>query len=223
MRVIDSMWNRMTWQGAEDDYLRFLAGVVGECRIACPHPGKPYTSCGTTIFRITREGFRTFTPNPDEILEYPPSRMVPQKIKYNTPTGHEIDVYVHKIIGVCPYCIEGTKFRMRGCKCVDPGICGYAMNTLYQYVSAMSLGAKAIDIGITEKGDDGFVSCPSWGPPTCEGKVVFRLEPVPNEEPFGDDYYKTLADLGHSMIPEYYLKNYASEETQQKKAKLIQE
>lgn len=134
MGVIDSMWNRMTWQGAEDDYLRFLAGVVGECRIACPHPGKPYTSCGTTIFRITREGFRTFTPNPDEILE-----------------------------------------------------------------------------------------CPSWGPPTCEGKVVFRLEPVPNEEPFGDDYYKTLADLGHSMIPEYYLKNYASEETQQKRAKLIQE
>ncbi|MFZ5631454.1 MAG: TIGR04076 family protein [Bacillota bacterium] len=55
MRVTDSMWTRLTWQFGNDELLKHLYGVTGECRIACPMPGKPYTPCGYVIFRIKKE------------------------------------------------------------------------------------------------------------------------------------------------------------------------
>jgi len=227
MRVTDSMWNRLAWQSIGDEYLQHLVGTVGECRIACPHPGKPYTPCGTAIFRINRDGFE-ISPNNgpsivDEKLEYPPTSLFPKEIKKPAPAGYDIEVYVHKVTGACPLAIEGTKFDFTQCTQLSEGQCGFSVNSVYQYVAAMSMGGKAVDLGIAEKGEDGFVTCPAWGPPTCEASVIFRLHPIPVKEGFGESWYEMLASLGHVSCPTHYMNNFASEETRQKRQRLIDE
>lgn len=228
IRVFDSMFTRLAWQAASDDYLQYLAGVVGECRITCPMPGKPYTPCGTAIFRINREGFKV-EPNcgpsiKDEKLEYPPAKLIPKEFKPLLDLeGYEVEVYVHKVTGACPVAIEGTKFDFVDGKNISKGMCSFSMNSVYPYVMAMSMGAKAVDLGITEKGEDGFVSCPAWGPPTCEAAVIFRLHPIPIKELFGHTAYKYLAELGHVSVPKIYMEQYAPEGTRQKTEKLIEE
>ena len=54
-RVLDSMWTRHIWHSADNPTIKYLTGVAGECRVACPMPGKPYTPCGNTVFIIKRE------------------------------------------------------------------------------------------------------------------------------------------------------------------------
>lgn len=55
LRAIHNMWNHQAWQVGSNNVVKHLSGIVGECRIACPMPGDPYTPCGYTIFRIRRE------------------------------------------------------------------------------------------------------------------------------------------------------------------------
>lgn len=55
MRIFDNAWSMPIWQWGNDRTLSYLAGAVGECRIACAMPGKPYTKCGYVMFRITTE------------------------------------------------------------------------------------------------------------------------------------------------------------------------
>lgn len=55
MRVVDNMAYRGVWTAGNDDLLRHMVGVDGECRTQCPNPGEPYTPCGTVVFRIRRE------------------------------------------------------------------------------------------------------------------------------------------------------------------------
>ena len=55
MRVLHNAWTHLMFQAGSDDVVNYLAGGVGECRIACPMPGKPYSKCGYVIFRISRE------------------------------------------------------------------------------------------------------------------------------------------------------------------------
>lgn len=54
MRVLENMWSHLIWQVGSDRIVGHLRGVTGECRIACPMPGEPYTPCGYVIFRIRR-------------------------------------------------------------------------------------------------------------------------------------------------------------------------
>jgi uncharacterized repeat protein (TIGR04076 family) len=227
MRAMDNLWNRLAWQAADEELLKYHVGVVGESRLACPHVGKPYTPCGQAIFTITRDGFEV-EPNcgpstMDEKLEYPAARLVPKEVKAPNPGSYKIEVYVHKVVGACPAAIEGTKFEYLLCNKISEGQCGFSVNSLYPYVTAMTLGAKAVDLGIAEEGEDGFVTCPAWGPPTCEATVIFRLHPVPVEEGFGDNWYEDLAKIGHVSIPTYFMDNFASEETKLKRKKLIEE
>lgn len=227
MRVTDNMWSRLAWQATDDEYLRYHVGVVGENRLACPHPGKPYTPCGTAIFRITREGFKV-EPNigpstMDQKLEYPPASLVPKEAKAPSPPGYRVEVYVHKVVGACPAAIEGEKFDYVLCTKLSEGQCGFGVNSVYQYVTAMTLGAKAVDLGIAEDGEDGYVTCPAWGPPTCEAYVVYRLHPVPVKKSLGDDWYSNLAKIGHVSCPTFFMENFASEETRLKRKNLIEE
>lgn len=55
LRALDNMWSREIWHSANDSTIQYFSGVAGECRVGCPMPGKPYTPCGHTLFRIRRE------------------------------------------------------------------------------------------------------------------------------------------------------------------------
>jgi len=55
MRIFDNAWSMPIFQTGSDKLLAYLTAGVGECRIACSMPGKPYTKCGYVIFRITSE------------------------------------------------------------------------------------------------------------------------------------------------------------------------
>jgi uncharacterized repeat protein (TIGR04076 family) len=136
---------------------------------------------------------------------------------------YNIEVYVHKVVGACPQAVEGTKFDYVLMTKMTEGQCGFSVNSIYPYVAAMTLGAKAVDLGIAVEGEDGFVTCPAWGPPTCEATVIFRLHPVPAKESFGDNWYEDLAKIGHVSVPTYFMDKYASEETKAKRKQLIEE
>ncbi len=55
MRVLDNMWSQSVFQAGNDKTVAYFSGELGECRIVCSMPGKPYTKCGYVMFRITRE------------------------------------------------------------------------------------------------------------------------------------------------------------------------
>ena len=55
MRVLNNSWTHLIFQAGSDEAVNYIAGRVGECRVACPMPGKPYTKCGHVIFKVSRE------------------------------------------------------------------------------------------------------------------------------------------------------------------------
>jgi uncharacterized repeat protein (TIGR04076 family) len=54
-RAVECMWSRVVWQFGNSKIVEHMYGITGECRIACPMPGEPYTPCGRVTFRIRRE------------------------------------------------------------------------------------------------------------------------------------------------------------------------
>jgi len=55
MRLVDNMWMGPGYVHGRDEVVSYMMGGPGECRIACSMPGKPYSPCGYTICRMTRE------------------------------------------------------------------------------------------------------------------------------------------------------------------------
>jgi uncharacterized repeat protein (TIGR04076 family) len=55
LRALDNMWDRHTWLRGKDEKLEYHVKAASFVRAACPMPGQPYTPCGYTIFRATRE------------------------------------------------------------------------------------------------------------------------------------------------------------------------
>jgi len=56
LRVLDNIDFNLIYAAAPDNVVEHLGVKTGECRIACPMPGPPYTPCGYVIFRVKREG-----------------------------------------------------------------------------------------------------------------------------------------------------------------------
>ncbi|MFZ5631455.1 MAG: hypothetical protein ACOY40_01270 [Bacillota bacterium] len=156
-----------------------------------------------------------------------------------------VEVYVEKVYGCCAVCVEGDKmvygsteilldqcevsgdlplFKGSSFKGGKSGVfCPIAMNSLYPYISAMGFGISAVDMGIAESGEDGYVICPAWGPPHCEALVIYRLHPVPIEKCGVDAWYEYLAKMGHVAVPSYFLETFASEETKDKRKHQVEE
>jgi uncharacterized repeat protein (TIGR04076 family) len=145
---------------------------------------------------------------------------------------------VHRVYGCCPIAVEGDKLvfdiqlQLDECKISSglpgyfegrPQICSVAFRSIYPYAVAMSFGVSATDLGIAKSGEDGYVLCPAWGPPTCEAAVVFRLHPEPIEKGWIDRFYEHLAKAGHVSVPTFYFERFASKETKENRRKLVQE
>jgi uncharacterized repeat protein (TIGR04076 family) len=173
--------------------------------------------------------------------QYPPVSERPRKVEYPLP-GNKVEVYVDKVYGCCPTSVEGDKLTFNISMLLDqckisselpmygglaagskPRICSIAFNSIYPYMVAMSLGVDTVDLGITKSGKDGFVMCPAWGPPTCEALVIFRLHSEPIDKCATDAWYESLAKLGWTSVPSYFLERFATEETKEARKKKIEE
>lgn len=178
----------------------------------------------------------------EEKLQYPPQSVYRDAKKgFEYPShGNLVSVSVHKVYGCCPISVEGDtvfssimrldylKKRISSdvpnyCVPGEPTICPYALASVNPYMIAMSFGVTAVDLGIAKSGEDGYVMCPAWGPPTCEALVIFKLHAEPLEKSEFDLWYETLAREGHISVPSYFLENFASDETKKKRKKQIEE
>lgn len=178
----------------------------------------------------------------DEKLQYPPERIyneAKKEFKYPAP-GHKIRVFVHRVYGSCNCSVEGDEAfnshmsineMRRGISSkvpnyVIPGapfICPWAFNGIASYMIAMSFGVTAVELGIAKEGEDGYVICPAWGPPTCEAVVIFRLHPEPFEMSEFDWGYETYARNGHPFVPKYFRENFGPEDIEEVRKKEIDE
>lgn len=158
----------------------------------------------------------------DVTLQYPPASERIDPVEYPRK-GNMVEVYVDKVYGSCPSSIEGHKFDFVGFANTRTGMCGIAVANVYPYVEAMSIGVTAMEMGIAKSGEDGYVMCPAWGPPTCEAQVIFRLHPVPVDMQPLDWWYEFLARGGHHCVPSYFRETFLSEEAKERRKKEIQE
>lgn len=175
----------------------------------------------------------------DEKMQYPPRTLIPDKVEYPLPNAKRVTVYVDKIYGCCPMCVEGDKFAFDLSLLLDetkissdlpnyvepgkPMICPIAMKSFYPYILPLSLGVSAVDLGIAKKGDDGYVICPAWGPPTCEALIIWRLHPEPTEKSGLDAWYEYLAKKGHISVPAYLFERFAPAEAKEARKKKVEE
>lgn len=158
----------------------------------------------------------------DETLQYPPASEIKEPVEYQRP-GYYVEIHVEKVYGCCPHTLEGDKYNYVGFTAMETGLCGIAEYSLHPYISGLSLGVKAVDMGIAKSGDDGYVMCPSWGPPTCEAQIIFRLHPVPVEKMPVDAWYEALAQTGHHCVPAYFLEKFGTEELRASRKNDIEE
>jgi len=136
-------------------------------------------------------------------------------------------VTVERVEGVCPLMLlEGdeTLYQAFSATSLDH-VCPFAQNAIYQYISGMTEGISAFDLGIAceDKSGDGFACCGAWGCPTVEAKVVFRLRPIPSDVPVIDFGYTYMSRGDHHSTPEDYREKYTSEEVRQQREDLIKE
>ena len=184
-----------------------------------------------------------FEEEPD--TQYPLESYRPEKFDYPLP-GCKVEVTVEKVYGCCPVSVEGDKMIFTDFACVSfdeceisgdsplfmgsavdgtktGTFCSIALKAIYPYIVSMNLGVSAVDMGIAESGEDGFVVCAAWGPPHCEAQVIYRLHPTPVEKCGTDRLYEYLAEAGHVSIPSYYLEHFASDATKEERKKKIEE
>ncbi len=177
--------------------------------------------------------------------QYPPESYRPEEFQYPFP-GCKVKATIEKVFGCCNVSVEGDSMMFEDLTTVrfDEGeissdlphshgsavagtksgiFCSVALKALYPYLIAMNYGVSAVDMGIAESGEDGFVVCAAWGPPTCEAQVIFRLHPIPVDRVGNDVLYEYQAKEGHLAVPSYYLENFASEETKKARNDKIEE
>lgn len=177
--------------------------------------------------------------------QYPPMNYRPEEVKYPLAGCNNITVYVHKVYGCCPITVEGDEIVFYGftlspddskisselpmflTKEGKPMFCFVALRNLYPYIIAMTLSVSAAELGISSavggKDEDGYLQCSAWNNPNCEALVIFRLHPEPVEKGALDAYYEYLAKAGHVGVPSYFLERFASDETKEKRKRLIEE
>jgi uncharacterized repeat protein (TIGR04076 family) len=158
----------------------------------------------------------------DETLQYPPSGEVIEPVEYPRK-GYYVEVSVEKVYGCCPQSVEGDKYNYVGFNAMEPGLCGIAEHSIHQYIVGMCIGTKAVDMGIAKDGEDGYVMCPAWGPPTCEAQVIFKLHPVAIEKMPLDEWYEALAQMGHHSVPSYFRENFLPGEAKEAREAQIKE
>jgi len=154
------------------------------------------------------------------------------------PKFKKIHVYVEEVYGYCPVVALGDKLvfdpflRLDECEISSdqegyldnrPIICPWVVHSLFHYVIAMSYGVSAVDLGIAKEGEDGYVICPAWGPPTCEALVIFKLHPEPVEKGGVDHFYEYLAKRGYPFVPEAFLEKFAPPEAKSLREKMVSE
>jgi|GEM_PF-4292075 len=173
-------------------------------------------------------------------LKYTPDDLLGKEFEYPYKNFKKVTVFVDRVNGCCPISVEGDKYvfdlmlYLDKCEISNdlpgffegtegPQICTIAMEAFYRYVKPMCFGVSAVDLGIAKSGEDGFVMCAAWGPPTCEAAVIFRLHPEPVEKGWIDRYYEYLAKAGHVSVPTFYFDKFASKETKDARKKKLEE
>lgn len=173
-------------------------------------------------------------------LTYTPADLLEktEQVPYPSPYFHKVTVTVEKVNGLCPVVVEGDKLVFDLTLLLDeseissdlpnyfenrPQICMTAVETVYKYVKPLVFGVSAKELGITTDGEDGFVMCAAWGPPTCEAAIIFRLHPEPIEKGWLDRWYETLAREGHISVPTMFFDRFAPSEAHAERERLIEE
>ena len=92
---------------------------------------------------------------------------------------YRVTIGVKRIRGRCPVHAIGDRIVLDG-YCIDSrmssNICMHAFSAMLTLLSAFAHGSSAIDLGIGEKENLGYVQCPDPGPPyTKGGTVLFEL------------------------------------------------
>ncbi|MFB0503578.1 MAG: TIGR04076 family protein [Candidatus Bathyarchaeia archaeon] len=92
---------------------------------------------------------------------------------------YRVTIDVKEIGGRCPVYAIGDRITLDG-YCIDSrmssNICMHAFSAMLTLLSAFAHGSSAIDLGIGEKEDVGYLQCPDPGPPyTNGGTVLFEL------------------------------------------------
>jgi len=98
---------------------------------------------------------------------------------------YRVRAVVEEVRGKCPIYKPGDSIvfeRFYISSRESSRVCMHALSAMLTLLSAFIKGVSAVDLGIGEQPDVGWVQCPDPGPPrTCGGTVVFKLvrEPIP--------------------------------------------
>ncbi len=92
---------------------------------------------------------------------------------------YRVVLLVKEIKGNCPVYRVGDKIVLNGYY-IDSkkssNICMHAFSATLTFLSAFAHGSSAVDLGIGEEDDVGYLKCPDPGPPyTKGGTVLFEL------------------------------------------------
>lgn len=165
----------------------------------------------------------------DEALQYPPESVIEKGKPSKISPGADVLVTVERVEGACSeHQIEGDEHLYSGFECVsgEEGVCPFAEFEMWPYISGMSQGVSAKDMGIAYDGEDGFVCCGAWGCPSVEAKIVYRLHPIPYEQTdssFIDFIYEYLAKGDHFSAPKHFRQLYSKEEVLKERDDLVKE
>lgn len=92
---------------------------------------------------------------------------------------HRVIIHVKEIKGNCPVYHVGDKIVLDGYyinSTMSSNICMHAFSAVLTLLSAFVHGSSAIDLGIGEEENLGYLECPDPGPPhTKGGTVLFEL------------------------------------------------
>lgn len=158
-------------------------------------------------------------------LQYPPEEVIKKARPSEKSLGNDVLVTVERVEGAClAHQIEGMSWLYKGIMPeTNEHVCTYSEYEYWPYVSGMSQGVTAQEMGIACDGEDGFVSCGAWGCPSCEAKIVYRLHPIPYEESMVDEIYEYLGRGGHNCIPKFFREKYSPEWAIQSREDLMRE
>lgn len=92
---------------------------------------------------------------------------------------YRVVLTVKEIEGNCPVYQVGDKIVLDGYY-IDSrkssNLCVHAFSAMLTLLSAFAHGSSAVDLGIGEEADTGYLKCPDPGPPhTRGGTVLFEL------------------------------------------------
>jgi len=98
---------------------------------------------------------------------------------------YRVVLEVKEVRGFCPLYKPGDKIILREFY-IDSkrskNICMHLLSATSTLLSAFMHGASAVELGIGDREDVGYLQCPDPGPPyTKGGTVVFELEKEPLE------------------------------------------